>query len=87
MNGTSAGTWNVQSGFGMVNAVAAINAVDLLRVASTSPANGATVTVAPAPSSHLQQGGQFLDPYGRGPDLLVLADGRYGQRRHPDRRG
>ena len=37
-----------QSGFGLVDALAAINAVDLLRVASTNPANGATVTVTPS---------------------------------------
>jgi large repetitive protein len=48
MNGTAQGTWNVQSGFGMVDAVAAINAVDLLRVASTNPASGATVTASPS---------------------------------------
>ena len=48
MNGTAAGTWNVQSGYGLVDAVAAINAVDVLRVASTNPANGATVTLTPS---------------------------------------
>ncbi len=48
MNGQAPGTWNAQSGFGLVNAVAAINAADLLRVASTSPANGSVVTVTPS---------------------------------------
>ncbi len=48
MNGVAAGTWSVLSGFGLVDAPAAINAVDLLRVASTNPANGATVTVTPS---------------------------------------
>ena len=48
MNGTAAGTWNLQSGYGFVDAVAAINAVNLLRVSSTNPANGATVTVTPS---------------------------------------
>ncbi len=47
MNGTPAGTWNQQSGYGLVNAVNAIDAVASLRVVSTSPANGSTVTVAP----------------------------------------
>ena len=48
MNGQTAGTWNASSGFGLVNAVAAINAVDLLRVSSTNPANGTTVVVTPS---------------------------------------
>ena len=36
------------AGFGLINAVKAINAVDVLRVLSTDPANGSTVTVTPA---------------------------------------
>ncbi len=47
MNGTPAGTWNDQSGFGFVNAISSINAIEFLRVSSTSPANGETVTVTP----------------------------------------
>jgi hypothetical protein len=47
LNGATQGSWNVQGGFGYVNAVAAINAVDVLRVSATVPANGATVTTAP----------------------------------------
>ena len=46
MNGSASGTWNPQSGYGLVNALDALNAVDLLRVQSTNPANGATVTTA-----------------------------------------
>ncbi len=48
MNGSTAGTWNDQGGYGLINAVKAINAVDLLRVASTDPTNGATLTVTPS---------------------------------------
>ncbi len=48
LNGATAGTWNVEGGYGLVNAVDALNAVNLLRVQSTSPANGATVTTAPS---------------------------------------
>ncbi len=47
MNGATPGTWNAQGGYGLINAIDALNAVDLLRVQSTSPANGATVTTAP----------------------------------------
>jgi hypothetical protein len=47
LNGTAAGTWDQQGGFGFENAINAINAVDVLRVASTNPANGATVTSTP----------------------------------------
>ena len=48
MNATPQGTWDPQAGFGLINAVRAINAVDLLRVAATDPANGSTVTVTPS---------------------------------------
>jgi large repetitive protein len=48
MNGQTPGTWVAADGFGLVNAIDAINAVDVLRVASTNPANGATVTVTPS---------------------------------------
>ncbi|HZW35120.1 MAG TPA: S8 family serine peptidase, partial [Isosphaeraceae bacterium] len=47
MNNTPAGTWNPQSGFGLVNAIRSINAVDVLRVVSTNPAANSTVTSAP----------------------------------------
>jgi hypothetical protein len=48
MNGSASGTWDPQSGFGLLNAVDALTAVDLLRVQSTSPASGSTVTTAPS---------------------------------------
>jgi large repetitive protein len=48
MNGQTPGTWNSQAGYGLVNAINAINAVDLLRVSTTNPAAGATVTIAPS---------------------------------------
>lgn len=48
MNAQAAESWNPQAGFGLINAVQAVNAVDVLRVASTDPANGSTVTVTPA---------------------------------------
>ena len=48
LNGTASGTWDAGSGYGLVNAVKALNAVDLLRVSSTSPANGSTVTNTPS---------------------------------------
>ena len=48
MNGTAAGTWDAKSGFGLINAITAINALDVLRVLSTDPANGSTVTVTPS---------------------------------------
>jgi hypothetical protein len=47
MNGAPPG-YDVWGGYGLINAISAINAVDLLRVASTSPANGSTVTVTPS---------------------------------------
>ena len=48
MNGAAAGSWNVEGGYGLVQATSALNAVDLLRVQATFPANGATVTNAPS---------------------------------------
>ncbi len=48
MNSQTPGTWDPLDGYGLVNAINSINAVDLLRVASTNPANGATVTVTPS---------------------------------------
>jgi hypothetical protein len=48
MNGTPAGTWDAEAGFGLINAISAINAVDLLRVVSTNPAAGSTVTITPS---------------------------------------
>ena len=70
MNGATPGTWNAQGGYGLINAIDALNAVDLLRVQSTSPANGATVTTAPElHPGHLQQAGRLLDPLRRRPDL------------------
>ncbi len=46
MNGTPAGTWNAQSGFGLVNAINAINAVDLLAGRLDQPGQ----RVRPSPS-------------------------------------
>ena len=48
MNGQTQGTWIAADGYGFLNAINAINAVDLLRVDSTNPANGSTVTVTPS---------------------------------------
>src|SRR5271157_1579314 len=48
MNASATGTWNAQGGYGLVNAISAINAIDVLRVSSTNPANGETVTVTPS---------------------------------------
>jgi large repetitive protein len=48
MNGATPGAWDPQGGYGLVNAVDALNAVDTLTVASTSPAAGSTVTTAPS---------------------------------------
>ncbi len=48
LNGQAPGTWNQQGGYGLINAIDALNAVDLLRVSSTTPANGSTVTTAPS---------------------------------------
>ncbi len=48
LNGSAPGTWDVQGGYGLVNAVKALDAIDLLRVSSTNPGSGATVTTAPS---------------------------------------
>ncbi|MGZ3470762.1 MAG: S8 family serine peptidase, partial [Isosphaeraceae bacterium] len=45
MNASTPGTWNAQGGYGLINA---INAIDVLRVSSTNPSNGETVTVTPS---------------------------------------
>ncbi len=47
LNGATAGVYQMQGGFGLVNAVNAFNAVNTLNVSSTTPANGATVTQTP----------------------------------------
>lgn len=47
LNGATAGTWDAKGGFGLVDARAALNAVDALRVLSTIPVNGATLTTTP----------------------------------------
>ena len=70
MNGQTQGTWLDLDGFGFVNSISAINAIELLRVSSTNPANGATVTVTPSRRhGHLQQGREFLDDQSRRLDL------------------
>ena len=47
LNGSTQGTLDIQAGYGLINAVKAINAISLLEVSSTDPANGSTVTVTP----------------------------------------
>jgi hypothetical protein len=47
LNGATSGTWNTQGGLGLVDAVQALAAIDVLRVSTTTPANGATVTASP----------------------------------------
>ena len=47
MNGAAAGSWNVQGGYGLVNANAALASIDVLRVTSETPANNAVVTTTP----------------------------------------
>src|SRR5208337_1543833 len=37
MNGATAGTWDAQGGYGLVNAIDALNAVTALQVTATSP--------------------------------------------------
>ncbi|OJW22580.1 MAG: hypothetical protein BGO49_00940 [Planctomycetales bacterium 71-10] len=46
MNGAGTGNWNAQAGYGLINAVSAISAVDVLTVASSTPANQ-ILTTAP----------------------------------------
>ncbi len=48
MNGSTSGTWNSQAGYGLINAIRAINAVDNLRVASTNPASASIVSSTPS---------------------------------------
>jgi hypothetical protein len=48
LNGAAVGAWDQQGGYGLINAINALNAVDQLRVATTTPANGSTVTTAPS---------------------------------------
>ncbi len=48
MNGTAAGAWDSQAGYGLINAIRAINAVDNLRVASTNPASASIVSSTPS---------------------------------------
>ena len=48
LNGTPKGTWDVQGGYGLIQATAALNAVDNLRVTTTSPANLQAFGQAPA---------------------------------------
>jgi hypothetical protein len=47
LNGSSQGQYDVQGGFGLANAVKAMNAIDLLRVTTVNPPNGATLSTAP----------------------------------------
>ncbi|SIO62070.1 Subtilase family protein [Singulisphaera sp. GP187] len=47
LNGQTAGTWNVQGGFGLVDAVKAVSLVGGLQVLSSTPGNSQTVNVAP----------------------------------------
>ena len=47
LNGQTAGTWNPQGGYGEVNAPAALNFVNQLRVSSITPGGGQTVGQAP----------------------------------------
>lgn len=48
MNGAATGTWNAQAGYGEINAVAAVAAVNVLTVSSTTPANLSTVSSSPS---------------------------------------
>lgn len=47
LNGQAAGTWNQQGGYGLVDAVSALAAVDVLRVSSSTPANFSTTATTP----------------------------------------
>jgi hypothetical protein len=44
VNGAAPGVWNVQGGFGLPSALASLQAVDNLRVVSTTPASGAVLS-------------------------------------------
>ena len=48
MNGSAAGVWNAQAGFGFVDAVTAVATVAPLSVTTTTPGPGSTVGTAPA---------------------------------------
>jgi hypothetical protein len=53
LNGATKGSWNAQGGYGEVNAVSAIESVNILSVSSTSPSFGQILTgtaAAPVPS-------------------------------------
>ncbi|HWE38007.1 MAG TPA: Ig-like domain-containing protein [Isosphaeraceae bacterium] len=47
INGNTAGNWEPKGGYGLINAVSALTAVDQLRVTSTTPAAGSTLTTVP----------------------------------------
>ena len=47
LDGQTAGVWNPQAGYGLVNALAALSAVQKLAVSSIIPGNNATVTSVP----------------------------------------
>ena len=46
LNGSTPNTWAPEGGYGLVDAVAALASIDVLRISVTSPANGATLTTA-----------------------------------------
>lgn len=48
LNGASKGAWDVQGGFGLVQADAALSAIDTLRVVTVTPAPGASLTSSPS---------------------------------------
>jgi hypothetical protein len=45
---TSVGLWDPQGGYGLINAPRALAQVDVLRVSSTTPANGSNLTALPS---------------------------------------
>jgi hypothetical protein len=47
LNGTPKGTWDKQGGFGLVQADAALSAIDTLRVVTATPGAGQTLTTSP----------------------------------------
>jgi len=47
MNGSPAGTWNAQAGYGLVDASAALSSIQNLTVVSTTPPNNAVVVQTP----------------------------------------
>jgi large repetitive protein len=47
LNGGAQGQWNVQGGFGLVDATTALATINTLRVSSIVPGGGATVTTTP----------------------------------------